>query len=133
MPEDLAVLEADVSEYHGFYPDNPQKLFIGFLEDEPVATSQLFLGGGVAGLWGVSTLQSARKRGVGTVMSLHPLRVARSLGYRIAVLDATQQGYGIYERIGFKEVSLPVYYTYQSPTQVSADKKLKDIMHSQRT
>ena len=56
MPEDYAAFEADVSEQVGFYPDNPQKLFIGFLEGEPVATSQLFLGGGVAGLWGVTSL-----------------------------------------------------------------------------
>ena len=71
---------ADVSEQVGFYPDNPQKLFIGFLEGEPVATSQLFLGGGVAGLWGVTSLEKARNRGVGTAMSLHPLRVARARG-----------------------------------------------------
>jgi ribosomal protein S18 acetylase RimI-like enzyme len=133
MPDDYAAFEAYVSEYVGFHPDNPQKLFLGLLDGESVATSQLFLGGGVAGLWGVTTLQKARGKGVGTAMSLHPLRVARSLGYRVAVLDSTQQGIGIYRRLGFEEVCLPVYYTYQSPSQGSADDKLKDVMLSKRT
>jgi ribosomal protein S18 acetylase RimI-like enzyme len=132
MPEDVAAFDADSAEEIGFYPDNPWKLFLGYLDGEPVSTSFIFFGGGVVGLYGVVTLPEARNRGLGTAMSLHALRLARSLGYRVAVLDATQQGIGLYRRMGFKEVSWPVIYTYQSPSVASVDERMKDFMHSQR-
>ena len=133
MPESAAVFWADAYEQVGFNSDSPFRNYIGYLEGEPVATSQLFLGAGVAGLYGVTTLPKARNRGLGTAMSLHPLRVAHSLGFRIAVLDATQRGIGLYRRMGFTEVYTPIIYTYESPGQEAMDEKMKDLMRSQRT
>lgn len=132
MPEALGKHFGEVSVEIGYHPDNPMKFYIGYLKGQPVATSFMMLGGGVVGLYGVIVLPEARGRGIGTEMSLHPLRVARSMGYSIGVLDATQKGIGIYRRLGFVEVDTPKIYTYATPDNVALEEKMKDFMHSPR-
>jgi hypothetical protein len=43
----------------------PMKLFLGSRDDEPVASSELFLTGRVAGLYSVCTRTACRERGIG--------------------------------------------------------------------
>jgi GNAT superfamily N-acetyltransferase len=116
----------------GYHPENNVKLYTGYLSGKPVATSYIVMGGGVVGLYGVVTLPEARGLGIGTEMSLHPLRIARSYGYKIGVLDATQKGIGIYKRIGFKEVLTPKMFTYAAPDNVEAEKIMEDLFHTPR-
>ena len=132
MPEIVGKLNADACVDIGYHPDNPLKFYVGYLGGKPVASSFIMLAGGVVGLYGVVVLPEARGRGIGTEMSLHPLRVARSMGFHIGVLDATQQGIGIYRRIGFKEVCKPKIYTYADPDNVALEESLKGFMHSKR-
>ena len=77
--------------------------YVAWLEGEPVACSTLFLAGGVAGLHNVVTLPRARRRGIGTAITLAPLLRARDMGYRVAVLSSSQRGYDLYHRLGFEE------------------------------
>jgi len=78
------------------------KMYLGRLDGEPVATNMLLNGGGVAGLYGVATVPAARGKGIGGAISLAPLLEARRMGYRWAVLFATEMGVHAYERIGFR-------------------------------
>jgi GNAT superfamily N-acetyltransferase len=80
----------------------PWKMYVGRLDGAPVATSFLFNGGGVASVYAVATLSSARGKGVGGAITLRPLLEARAEGYRYGVLFSTEMGIHAYERIGFR-------------------------------
>ncbi|HEV2405131.1 MAG TPA: GNAT family N-acetyltransferase [Ktedonobacterales bacterium] len=70
---------------------------------EPVATAGLALAAGIAGVFAVSTIATARGRGVGTAITLAPLLAARERGYAVGVLQASEMGYPVYRKIGFTE------------------------------
>jgi GNAT superfamily N-acetyltransferase len=79
----------------------PWRIFVGYLEGAPVATNMLYNGAGVAGLFAVATLPSARSQGIGAAITLKPLLLAREEGYRHGVLFSTEMGVRVYKRIGF--------------------------------
>ncbi len=81
----------------------PWHHYIGWLHKEPVATASLLLYAGIAGIYGIATIPQVRRQGIGALMTLAPLRYARSLGYRAAALSPSELGLGVYRRIGFKE------------------------------
>jgi GNAT superfamily N-acetyltransferase len=70
--------------------------------EEPVATAMLYPARQVAVIEEVSTVPAMRGRGIGTAVTLAALRKAQALGYRIAVLVASEAGGRIYRRLGFK-------------------------------
>ena len=76
---------------------------LGYLDGQPVATARVSLAGGAAGLYAVTTLKEARGHGYGAAVSHACLATGRDLGYRIATLQATDMGHGIYRRLGFVE------------------------------
>ena len=80
--------------------------YLGYLDGLPVATALLFMDGSSAGLWWVATLENMKGKGIGTWMTLLPLKDAHEKGYELSVLYATELGYPIYKNLGYKE-----YYT----------------------
>lgn len=82
-------------------PDAPQWFYVGYFDGQPVAASELTVGGGVVGLYNICTLEAYRRRGFGLALTLQPLLDARVAGHTVAVLQAAAQGVNIYERIGF--------------------------------
>jgi ribosomal protein S18 acetylase RimI-like enzyme len=77
------------------------RMFVGYLEGEPVATNMLVNGGGVASVYAVATLPRAQRKGIGAAMTLKPLLEARDEGFRHAVLFSSEEGYSVYRRLGF--------------------------------
>lgn len=85
--------------------DEPVPLrYVGRLDGRSVATSRIAIAAGVAGLYAVTTLPDARGRGIGQAMTLAALAAGRELGYRIAVLQSSDDGLPVYRRIGFRTV-----------------------------
>jgi GNAT superfamily N-acetyltransferase len=82
-------------------PEAPLWLYVGYLDGLPVATAQLTVGGGVAGLYNVITVESYRRRGIGTALTTRPLLEARAVGFTTAVLQATAAGARVYQQLGF--------------------------------
>ena len=88
-------------------------LYLGNIGGTPVATSELFLGGGVAGIHGVTTVPEFRGRGIRTAMTLSPIIDARRRGYAIGVLFSSEMAVGIYRRLGFQEYGKGYIYLWQ--------------------
>jgi ribosomal protein S18 acetylase RimI-like enzyme len=85
----------------------PWRLFVGYLEGEPVATNLVFNGGGVASVYAIATTPSARGKGIGAAITLQPLLEARDqAGYKYAVLFSTEMGVPVYRRIGFRTTDI---------------------------
>jgi GNAT superfamily N-acetyltransferase len=82
-------------------PEAPLWLYVGYLNGLPVATAQLTVGGGVAGLYNVITVERYRRRGIGTALTTRPLLDARAVGFTTAVLQATAAGARVYQQLGF--------------------------------
>lgn len=72
--------------------DSPIKLFVGYINHKPIASSRLFCYAGIAGIWDIVTLPQARRKGIATDMTLKALHVGKQLGYQFGVLTASEEG-----------------------------------------
>jgi len=80
------------------------KGFLGILNGRPVSTSVLVLHEDVASIYMVATLKEARGKGIGSAITREPLLYAKNAGREVAVLEATEMGHPVYERLGFRKV-----------------------------
>jgi len=69
-----------------------------------VATSLLHLADGLAGIYCVSTLPGERGKGLGAHVTAEALRAAHRVGYRVGVLQSSDEGHSIYLRLGFVDL-----------------------------
>jgi GNAT superfamily N-acetyltransferase len=78
------------------------RLWIGYVGDRPLITAAALHDEYVNGIYMVATLPGVRGRGYGTALTAHAVAFAPALP---AVLEATEDGYPIYARLGFSEVA----------------------------
>jgi GNAT superfamily N-acetyltransferase len=136
LEEYLAVIAADWTEYEGGDPNPIQRRtldawrtqiplrfarepvplrWIGRVGGTVVATSRISIGAGVAGLYAVSTLAGHRRKGYGRAMTIAALRPARDIGFRIGVLQASDVGYAVYRKLGFRELFIYDVFVHPGP------------------
>jgi GNAT superfamily N-acetyltransferase len=78
--------------------------YLAYLDGVPVATTSLFPAAGVAGIYDVATLPDARGRGIGAAVTVAALRDARTMGYHAAILQSSDMGFRVYQRLGFRHL-----------------------------
>jgi hypothetical protein len=79
-------------------------MFIGRVDGRPVGSSFLTRTGSLAGIYAVGTATAARKRGVGTAVTWAAVAAAGDWGCDAVVLQASEMGYPVYVKMGFKSV-----------------------------
>ena len=99
----LGQLFLDAYTLLGLDSRGPFLHYTGYMNGEPVAASTLLFTEEMAGIYDVCTTPSARGKGIGTAITLAPLLEAQARGYRYVCLQATNMGYPLYERMGFRE------------------------------
>ena len=85
-------------------------LFVGYVEERPVATARLSCLGSVLDVMGVVTVPMMRRRGYGTALTWAAVAAGRARGCTAATLMATALGYPVYVSMGFRPAG--IYRTY---------------------
>lgn len=116
FPAPLHSILLDLLYRHSYHTSATCRPYLALRNGEPVGTSLLLLGGGMAGIYCVTTLEKARRMGIGRASTMATLWDARRIGYRFATLQSSQMGYKIYQDLGFQEVCTFALYTLPATT-----------------
>ena len=104
MPSELADGLAEHLAGIGDPVDGPARVVVVRVDGVPVASAMAATVNDVAGIYSVVTLPEARGKGLGTTVTLAALHDARERGAQMAVLEASDMGFPIYARMGFRHV-----------------------------
>ncbi len=99
---------------HHQHPVGP--FYLARLKGEPVATAALYCAHGVAGIYEVSTIPSARRQGIGAAITMAALLEAQAMGHRVGILLAESMSVSIYQRLGFTSHCTFDAYCSRPPT-----------------
>jgi GNAT superfamily N-acetyltransferase len=77
------------------------RAFVGYAGGRPVACSGSYLTDDIVGIYTVATVAAARGRGYGTAITAAAMEGTAA---RLAVLQASEMGLPVYERMGFRVV-----------------------------
>jgi ribosomal protein S18 acetylase RimI-like enzyme len=69
-----------------------------------VATAMLHTACGVAGIYGIAVRRAYQRRGLGRLATLVTVHAGAERGATIAMLQATKDGFPVYERLGFRTI-----------------------------
>ncbi|GAC1663700.1 MAG: hypothetical protein NVS9B8_03120 [Candidatus Limnocylindrales bacterium] len=89
-------------------PDSWQRpgtaVYVGYTAGEPVSTGLGFRTGTTIGVYNISTIEAARRRGLGAAMTERVAADGRRDGCDVAILQSSPMGRPVYERMGFRTV-----------------------------
>lgn len=87
-------------------PGNKIILLVYYENGTPVSTVELFpTDEAIIGVYSLATLYEFRGKGIGSAMMTVALNTAKERGYKTVVLQASEDGKRIYERLGFKTIT----------------------------
>ena len=89
------------------------RCYLATVDGQPASSAGVMLTGGIAGIYWVGTPTEYRRQGLGTAVTAAALRDSYDEGYRIGCLTASQLGWPIYTKLGFKNYT--DVHTYRWP------------------
>ena len=102
-PTDLNVLEYYNKTASTILNSNSVKYSIYYQGNKPVSVIELFSSNDkTAGLYGLATLESHREKNIGTALLTFALNKCKDLGFSNVILQASEDGFSIYKKLGFK-------------------------------
>lgn len=111
----LEWLELIVSER--IATDPAAALYVGYTDGLPVTTGLGIRTGRTIGVYNIATVESARRRGYGAAMTMRIVDDGAAEGCDVAILQASEMGRPIYERLGFRTVV--EYFGYVDPASLT--------------
>ncbi|MBV8949613.1 MAG: hypothetical protein JOZ99_01965 [Actinobacteria bacterium] len=96
----------DVDSLHGPH----LRAVVAYAGEAPVAGAFVLVSHGIAGVQYVGTVEGARGRGFGELVTRWVGNVGFDLGGRIAALQASEMGEPVYRRMGYETVTSYRYY-----------------------
>lgn len=84
------------------HPD--ASLYVGYTDGVPVTTGLGVRTGRTIGVYNVATIETARRRGYGAAMTMRIVEDGAADGCDVAILQASDMGRPVYERLGFRTV-----------------------------
>jgi GNAT superfamily N-acetyltransferase len=100
MPVDW--IEAVMTEALAARPE--AAVYVGYTDGQPVSTGLGVRTGRTIGIYNIATLEAARRRGYGAAMTMRIVDDGTAEGCDVAILQASEMGRPIYERLGFRTV-----------------------------
>lgn len=117
-PEEYVEGPASYDRDVGLPGETSLRRFLLRIDGDPVASSALLPGPpavGLAGIFCVGTLAGVRGQGLGAIITQVAMDAARDAGARVAVLQASEMGRPVYERLGFDTVGSISVHIPQGP------------------
>ena len=85
-----------------FLDHDELELFVGHVDDTPVACGLLFQRDRQAGVYSIGVVDEYRRQGIGRDMTWAVLETGAKAGCTVGVLQSSEMGRPLYERIGFE-------------------------------
>jgi GNAT superfamily N-acetyltransferase len=101
-------------------------VYVGYTDGVPVTTGMGLRTGGTIGIYNIATVEAARRRGYGAAMTMRIVDDGAAAGCDVAILQASDMGYPIYERLGFRTVVEYVGYVDPASLEPQADQEPDD-------
>jgi GNAT superfamily N-acetyltransferase len=79
-------------------------VYVGYTDGRPVSSGFGVRTGRTIGVYSIATLPDARRRGYGAAMTERVVADGAAAGCDVAILQASEMGQPIYERLGFRTV-----------------------------
>lgn len=98
------------------YLNTPIKLYIGYLNGKAVCTGSAVYAKDSAGIYDIATLPDYRNQGLGTAVFNHILSEIKKNYNGLCVLQASEEGMGIYKKAGFSPVCN--IYVYENRSSI---------------
>jgi GNAT superfamily N-acetyltransferase len=79
-------------------------VYVGYTDGEPVTAGLGYRTRDTIGIYNVATVEAARGRGYGAAMTMRIVDDGIAAGCDVAILQSSDMGFPIYERLGFRTV-----------------------------